>query len=48
MRASRLLGCVLIVVDQLVLHRWHVVAGAVKVSVIKPVDPLQGGQLDVV
>jgi hypothetical protein len=39
---------VLTVVDLLELGRGEVVAGGVESAVVVPVDPLEGGQLDIV
>src|SRR3954453_13451926 len=46
--SDRLLGGVLTVEDLLVLDRCEVVAGGVQPAVVVPVEPLEGGQLDVV
>ena len=48
LRLHLLLCCVLTGVDLLELGRGEVVASAVKPAVVVPVDPLEGGQFDVV
>jgi len=47
-RQRLLLGVVLAVVLGLVFDRWKVAQGGVQSGGVEPVDPVQGGQLEVV